>query len=619
MFKKKIPKNSKFYFNDNEEIDIEDEDNTLSDYKVNNKKIIKITPSISDKATVDTETKNYELSEEEEDKNKVIPNCSVYETLKDFTIYLYEGKEFSDEEEKNCRTFMVVGQTGSGKTTFLNALINYYLNVDFDSNIRYILVDEKDIEKENKNSGISKTRDVKYYYLRGNNEQPLLKVIDTPGFGDTRGIDKDRITIEAIRKLFEKDNFQSINAICFVVQSGINKLSKSQSYVFNQVLSLFGEDLKGNFIAIITFSNMIENNQPSRNVLLARDSGFSSVAPHLKDPWCFLYDNSCIFKKEGKKGIWTKAMENYKKFIDKLCNLNYVTLKQTKDVIDKRRIIECEIEILSKNLKQGTFLLESFRRVSKQLERQKIAINKGINFQIEKETLEPIRIPLKKGTYTTKCFDCDYTCHEVCWIVPNDSDENKRHCAAMRNDYCKHCPKKCIYKVHHNCDHTIDWKVVKTKIELDELKKKYASHMNVKNDYQRIQIGTAQDFADELIKCLQMVKKIQNLLRELNSICLNKNQGESFENYVKLLIEVAEREKEYGWEQRVAGLNKLLDTHSLMQKIHKNQGVTMSYEDFEKEALKNGVKIKSLEEANNLMGNTLSGDKTEKSGNCFIF
>ena len=114
---------------------------------------------------------------------------------------------------------------------------------------------------------------------------------------------------------------------------------------------------------------------------------------------------------------------------------------------------------------KGTFLLESFRRVSKQLERQKIVINKGIiNFQIEKETLEPIRIPLKKGTYTTKCFDCDYTCHEVCWIVPDDSDENKRYCAAMSNDYCMYCPKKCIYKVQHNCDHTIDWKIVKKKL-----------------------------------------------------------------------------------------------------------------------------------------------------------
>ena len=52
----------------------------------------------------------------------------------DLTLYLYEGKEFTYDEEKNCKTLMVVGQTGSGKTTFLNALINYYLNVDFDLN-----------------------------------------------------------------------------------------------------------------------------------------------------------------------------------------------------------------------------------------------------------------------------------------------------------------------------------------------------------------------------------------------------------------------------------------------------------------------------------------------------
>ncbi len=69
--------------------------------------------------------------------------------------------------------------------------------------------------------------------------------------------------------------------------------------------------------------------------------------------------------------------------------------------------------------------------------------------------------------------------------------------------------------------------------------------------------------------------------------------------------------------QRVAGLKKLLDIHNLIRKIHKNQGIIISYEDFEKEGLKNRVKIKSLEEAK--MGNTLSGDEKEKSENCFIF
>ncbi len=368
---------------------------------------------------------------------------------------------------------MVVGQTGSGKTTFLNALINYYLNVNFDSNIRYVLVNEKDIEKENdKNEGISKTRDVKYYYLRGYDDQPLLKLIDTPGFADTRGIERDKKTIDAIGNLFQKETFQSINAICFVVQSGINKLSKSQAYVFNQVLCLFGEDLKANFIAIITFSNMNENNQPSKKVLLAKDSGFDQVVPHLEDPWCFLYDNSCIYKKENKKkNIWIKAMENYKKFVDKLCSLNYVTLEKTKNVIDKRRAIENEIEILSMKLKQGTFLLESFRNVSKQLERQKIAISKGINFQIEQDTLEPVKKPLKKGNFTTRCYKCNFTCHEICWIKPDDSPENKRYCAAMYKDYCKYCPKKCHYSFHHNDDHIVDWILVKKKSILMNLKR----------------------------------------------------------------------------------------------------------------------------------------------------
>lgn len=63
------------------------------------------------------------------------------EKKQDLTLYLYEGKKFTLEEEKKCKTFMVVGQIGSDKTTFLNALINYYLKVDFDSNIRYVLVD----------------------------------------------------------------------------------------------------------------------------------------------------------------------------------------------------------------------------------------------------------------------------------------------------------------------------------------------------------------------------------------------------------------------------------------------------------------------------------------------
>ena len=140
-------------------------------------------------------------------------------------------------------------------------------------------------------------------------------------------------------------------------------------------------------------------------------------------------------------------------------------------------------------------------------------------------------------------------------------------------------------------------------------------YKNTKNNYETIQIKTAQEFANTIINCLQMVKKIQLLLNELNSISLSKKQGETFEQYVKLLIETAKREKEYGWERRVAGLNKLLDFHTLLGEIHKNKPITMSYEEFEKEALEYGIKIKSLEDANNIMG-----QKTKDNNqNCNLF
>ena len=112
-----------------------------------------------------------------------------------------------------------------------------------------------------------------------------------------------------------------------------------------------------------------------------------------------------------------------------------------------------------------------------------------------------------------------------------------------------------------------------------------------------------------------MVKKIQLLLKELNSISLNKNIGETFENYIKLLIESTERQKEYGWEERVAGLKKLLDIHTLLGNIHKNKAITMSYDEFEKEALDYGIKIKSLEDANNIM----APKSKENNDSCYIF
>ena len=53
--------------------------------------------------------------------------------------------------EKPCAkviNLLVMGQTGAGKTTYVDALVNQILGVEFFDKFRYKLVDEKDLIKE---------------------------------------------------------------------------------------------------------------------------------------------------------------------------------------------------------------------------------------------------------------------------------------------------------------------------------------------------------------------------------------------------------------------------------------------------------------------------------------
>ena len=85
---------------------------------------------------------------------------------------------------------MIVGKTGTGKTTFLNAMVNYYEGVRMEHDFRYVLT--ANVTKET-NLGKSDTSEVSVYniYNPKTNKRPL-RIIDTPGLGDTRGLEMDK-------------------------------------------------------------------------------------------------------------------------------------------------------------------------------------------------------------------------------------------------------------------------------------------------------------------------------------------------------------------------------------------------------------------------------------------
>lgn len=88
-----------------------------------------------------------------------------------------------------------------------------------------------------------------------------LNIIDTPGFGDTRGIDRDLGIIDHIRQLFSEIGAKGVlflDAVCFIVKAPDARLTNSQKYIFSSMLSLFGKDIKSNICTLITFADGAE-------------------------------------------------------------------------------------------------------------------------------------------------------------------------------------------------------------------------------------------------------------------------------------------------------------------------------------------------------------------------
>lgn len=95
---------------------------------------------------------------------------------------------------------MIIGETDSGKTTLLNSFVNFLLGVNIEDEYRYKII----LENTNKSQSNSQTNQVNIYNIRSVGGYPPIKIIDTPGFGDTDGIEKDQLIFELIENFLEK-------------------------------------------------------------------------------------------------------------------------------------------------------------------------------------------------------------------------------------------------------------------------------------------------------------------------------------------------------------------------------------------------------------------------------
>ena len=268
LLKEKLPTDSLFTLSDGCEIDIEDE----NDYQLS--EIID-----EGKVYIKSNSSNTSLNiKAPSNKNIPIEGSKLISKKGKLDIYLYPKIELNEDEKEKAISFMVLGQTGCGKTTIINSFLNYILGIKIEDNFRYELVHIED----GKFNYESQTSNVEVYNLKGIHGLPPFQIIDTPGFGNTKGINQDLIIPNQIEKVF-KEEINNLNAICLVALSSNARLTVNQQYIFSSILNLFDEDMKKNFIALLTFCDggiphIVDALEDSNSVL-------SKLIPCLNKPW----------------------------------------------------------------------------------------------------------------------------------------------------------------------------------------------------------------------------------------------------------------------------------------------------------------------------------------------
>ncbi|KAK8404852.1 hypothetical protein O3P69_001447 [Scylla paramamosain] len=158
---------------------------------------------------------------------------------------------------KPTKVILLVGATGTGKTTLINAMVNYIFRVEFTDDFRLVLIDDKNAPK--RSQAESQTDLITAYVFNQLPGMPFdynYVLIDTPGFGDTRGIQRDREMMKQLETFLKQDyGIDQVDGVGFVTPASAARLTQTQRYVYDGLSSMFGKDIKDNIYVMATFAD----------------------------------------------------------------------------------------------------------------------------------------------------------------------------------------------------------------------------------------------------------------------------------------------------------------------------------------------------------------------------
>ena len=447
----------------------------------------------------------------------------------------------------------------------------------------------------------SQTKDITAYTfhpMAGSAITYTFTIIDTPGFGATEGLKRDKEITEQIKEFFSippPEGIDHLDGIGFVTQASQARLTKTQEYIFDSILSIFGKDVSKNIFMIITFA---DGQRPPVLDAIKKANIPSQSEKHFK------FNNSALFAENNAKAelaelnfdemFWKMGLGSFKKFFVEFPKCESASLQLTKEVLQEREQLQMLLEGLNEQITLGLNKIEEMRQEEIVLQQRENEIKTNKDFTYTVQVTKPSYVDLKgTGQHTTTCVACNKTCHKNCAF---SDDRWKQHCWAMGTEgNCRICPRNCIWSEHKNLPYLIEYEIVTETRTIEDLKQKYHKAVQGKATAQQMMSFLELSLQQVHEQVLTMIKQAQKSVRRLDEIALKPNPLTEVD-YIEVLIESEKTGANPGWKQRVKYyeeakrqaemLSKVKDekeSQKLIQKLSR-QGVGVS--DDEKGAAK---------------------------------
>jgi septin family protein len=476
--------------------------------------------------------------------------------------------------KRRQRTILMLGATGSGKSTLINAMVNYVLGVEWDDDFRFKLIDEP-ANKSQAHSQTDLVTTYDLYEMKGSRLNYSLTVVDTPGFGDTRGLEKDKKIMQQIQDYFQcRHGIQQLEAVCFVVQSSLPRLTATQKYIFDSILSIFGQDIKDNIRLMVTFS---DGALPP--VLGAvKEAGIPSpMDPSTGLPLHHKFNNSIFFTSnkgdrqtnEFNRTYFDMAVGGFDKFFDDLGVMEAKSLTLTREVLEERKRLEALVEGLQMKTEMKLTRVDELEKIKKILKENEEQMDANQAFEFE--TLVPKSTDISgTGQFTTNCQNCRTTCHFPCRQA---HDNDKHRCSVMDriSGNCMIC--KCPWNVHFNQKYRYEMVKEKVQRSSDAIRQQYQGAVSEALTNEQLLARIEKEIKKHESQLMELMQLTYPCIQRLDEIALRPHPF-STPDYIDLMIAAEKQEHRSGYQQRIVTLHKLREMANITAKLIRDQQKT---------------------------------------------